>query len=218
MKMLKVAPTAAILLAGAYLTYPYMGTIEMMATESRKPGDKKALELPIDLLNPQLVDKPKRDPFIDRAALESEAKAKVVAALKSIYEAQRAAQRAKKSGTKAKLGRAVVKEVEAQPINPLSGLTLGGTSSSGATGVAFINDKIYSVGEKIPAPDGTEGWILREVKNNQVVLEQKGNRFKLEFAIPTPGSGGGGGGSRATASAGRSGGGKKAAKGFDPFD
>jgi hypothetical protein len=187
--VLKIVPTAVVLVASASATWPYveLGVSSAPASARAKPGATAAAgpEIALALLHPTIGPRPLRDPFLDGDALQTEARHKIGKTMKDLLDEHR--KRVKeKTVSKRPTASSVAKAANAATVvdvDPVAGLVLTGTVASGSHGIAMINGKSYKTGESVSASGAADPVVLEEVKRDQIVLRHKGRSFTLTYVV-----------------------------------
>jgi hypothetical protein len=181
--VIKVAPTAVIVVAAGFCAWPYLGTAEPPATSGPPPAPKGKFVVPLSLLKPTPPPRPERDPFADAEKLRAEAREKVAQAIKSLITARLKPKALHPSSARrgAKPGAGGLNPGEA---DPRDGLVLGGASVLNGRGVAVINGRSYTKGDRIEHAASTEPCVLGDVHPHRVVLLYKGKQIPLEYRTP----------------------------------
>jgi hypothetical protein len=182
--VIKVAPTAVIVVAAGFCAWPYIGTAESPAAAVPPPAPKGKFVIPLSLLNPTPPPRPERDPFVDAEKLRAEAREKVAQAIRSLIAARLAPKTLHSSSARrgAKPGAGGLSPGEA---DPRDGLVLGGTSVLDGRGMAVINGRSYTKGDRVEHAASPEPCVLADVHPHRVFLLYKGKQIPLEYRTPT---------------------------------
>lgn len=183
--VIKLAPSAVVLLAGGYMTWPY---VDSGSGAPPPTAAAPAVRLPPTLLRPTLAPSPPRDPFEDAETMRLDARAAVRKSLAAFTKSLAA-------GRQKALAAATPKKPAPRPgqalkspgaagaaADPLDGLVLNATYSGSGRGTAVINGRVYRTGQAVVAggdPDGAT--TLGEVRLHSVVLRHQGHDYELKY-------------------------------------
>lgn len=179
--VLKLAPTAVILVASGACAWPYLGSFPPHpAAPAGATAAAASPEIPAALLRPAPAPRPERDPFQDQEQLRAEVRAALGKKLRALIDDKFGGPKGGNRGPGRVAGRAVPAPAPRE-VDPREGLVLNATSVHGARGVAVVNGRPHRPGDTVGPARGGEPCVLEEVRAREVVLLHKGRRLTLGF-------------------------------------
>ena len=182
--VIKVAPTAVIVVAAGFCAWPYLGTAESPAAAVPPAAPRGKFVVPLSLLNPTPQPRPERDPFVDSEKLRAEATEKIAQAIKGLIAA-RLKPKSLHSSSARRGAKTVAGGFNPGEADPRDGLVLGGASVLNGRGVAVINGRSYMKGDRVEQAASPDPCVLGDVHPHRVFLLYKGKLIPLEYRRPT---------------------------------
>jgi hypothetical protein len=189
--LMKLAPSAIILLASGACAWPYLGSMHPQPQRATADAPK---EIPSAILKPVLPPRPERDPFQDPELLRAEARVRLARAVQSFLSKHVVAKPTDRAIKEKAQAKAIAKANEKTKaaagsqaeLDPRRGLILNATSVHETGGVAVINGRSYKRGEQLLLSRTGDPCVLQEVRTREVVLRHHGRSLTLGF--PTVGA------------------------------
>ena len=179
--ILKVAPTAVVVVVSGVCTWPYVWAPDD-GSGGPKPAEPPGLSAA--LLEPAVGADFERNPFQEtagvRLALARSAFARLKGRLADTLKRR-------KPEVPAEEPEAARRPVERLGVDPAANLVLNATYIQGQKRLAMINGRVYSQGEMLKGIESATGrWKLSEVRPHSVVIDVRGKLMELSY--PSPGS------------------------------